>query len=117
MGKIKNNLIRLLGGVPFEDYSKGLEEYKQFCDKTIKEWENTHSVNCITVAKEPIQLTASRFVYKNYYNKESFNTMKEDILKEFMHKIDENNLVAFTSTTNSEDNLVRIEAWMSVIKP
>ena len=110
MGKIKNNLIRLLGGVPFEDYEKDLEEHK-------KEWENTHLVNCITVAKEPVHLTASRLVYKNYYNKNSFDTMKEDILKEFMHKMDENNLVTFTSTTNSEDNLVRIDAWMSVIKP
>ena len=110
MGKIKNNLIRLLGGIPFEDYSKDLEEH-------IKEWKNTHPVNCITVAKEPIQLKASRLVYKNYYNKDSFDTMKEDILKEFMHKMDENNLVAFTSTTNSEDNLVRIDAWVSVIRP
>ena len=115
MGKIKNNLIRLLGGVPFEDYSKDLEEYKHFCNKTMKEWEKT--VNCITVAKKPIQLKASRLVYKNYYNKDSFDTMKEDILKEFMYKMDENNLVAFTSTTNSEDNLVRIDAWMSVIRP
>ena len=116
MGNIRGNLIRLLGGVPFEDYSKGLEEYKEFCNKLLKKWEEQQAYY-ISSIKEPIGLKASCFMDKAHYNKDSYNAAKEDILKDFMAQIDKNNLLTMCATTNTEDDIVRIDAWMRVVPP
>ena len=119
MGKIKNNLIRLLGGVPFEDYSKGLKDYKEFCDKLIKEWKEQQQPipNCITTVKNPITLLSSRTIEQSLLNDGIYFAAKKDILKELAEILDKQNLVEFSKTTNNSDNLVKIDAILRVIEP
>ena len=118
MGKIKNNLIRLLGGIPFEDYSQGLEEYKEFCNKLIKEWEEQQRSipNCVTTVKNPITLISSRTIEQNLLSDNVYLTAKKDILKELVEILDKQNLVEFSKITNNSDNLVKINAILRVIE-
>jgi len=123
MGKIKNNLIRLLGGIPFEDYSKGLKDYKEFCDKLIKEWKaqqrptTTAIPNCVTTVKNPITLFSSRTIEQSLLSDNVYFAAKKDILKELVEILDKQNLVEFSETTNNSDNLVKINAMLRVIEP
>lgn len=120
MGKIKDNLIRLLGGVPFEDYSKDLEEYKEFCNKLIKEWgaqQLPTTVSCVATVKNPITLISSRTIEQSLLNDDVYFAAKKDILKEFAEILNKQNLIAFSETTNNSDNLVKIDAILRVIKP
>ena len=87
MGKIKNNLIRLLGGIPFEDYSQGLKNYKKFCDKLIKEWEAQQlpttavNPNYVATVKNPITLFSSRTIDQNLLNDDVYLAAKKIFLK------------------------------------
>ena len=123
MGKIKNNLIRLLGGVPFEDYSKGLKDYKEFCDKLIKEWEAQQlpttavNPNYVATVKNPITLLSSRTIEQSLLTDDVYLAAKKDILKELAENLDKQNLIAFSETTNNSDNLVKIDAMLRVIEP
>ena len=119
MGKIKNNLIRLLGGMPFEDYSKGLKDYQEFCDKLIKEWEAQQRPipNCVTTVKNPITLFSSRTIEQSLLSDEVYIAAKKDILKELVEILDKQNLVEFSETTNNSDNLVKIDAILRIIEP
>ena len=123
MGKIKNNLIRLLGGIPFEDYSKSLNDYKEFCDKILKQQEvrqqpaTAVDPNYVVTVKNPITLFSSRTIEQSLLSDDVYLAAKKDILKELAEILDKQNLVEFSETINNSDNLVKINAMLRVIEP